>query len=663
MEATRQIYWNVSPLGLPVMYLLTALAMAVFFYGFFRRIKVYRQGKPLGRLDHLPKRIFRAVSEGLFQGKVSREKGIGELHQHFLWAFVILFIGTTLIFIETDILKPLFGVTFLKGDFYRVFSLALDLSGVVVLLMLGGMFTRRFWVKKIKLPPKPFDRIFYALLFLILLTGFGLEGLRMAVTETGIEPELVYYSPVGMYLGYYLQPLGWETLIAAHQGLWWLHMVMVMAWIALIPYTRLKHLVLTPINYALYDEHPFGHLPTINLEDETQESFGLAKPSDLGFKDIFDTDACTSCKRCEDRCPAFNTGKPLSPMLLVQQMGEVCFELKDGSLVDKIGKDALWACTTCGACQAICPAEVEHLPKIVGMRRNLVLMEGEFAGDEVAQAMDHLEVNANPLGSAPGTRADWAEGLGLVEPAEADWLYFPGCYASFDPRNQKVAKAFIKVAQAAGLKLAILGKAEKCCGEPARKMGNEYLYQNLAQANIEAFKSAGVKGIVTTCPHCFQTLGTAYKDLGLDIEVLHYTELIDQLWKDFKFKLNRIHLEVTYHDSCQLGRYGGIYDPPRNLLEACGADFREMKSHHADSFCCGAGGGRIMAEEKVGQRINQTRAKMALDLGADQLISSCPFCLTMFEDGVKGLEAEHKLKPRDLVELLADALPTLEERL
>ncbi len=395
------------------------------------------------------------------------------------------------------------------------------------------------------------------------------------------------------------------------------------------------------------------------LEDEDAETFGAATLKEMTWKDIFDADACTLCMRCQDRCPAFNTDKPLSPMKLVNQIGDVAFTSPDVNLIDTIGKDVLWSCTTCRACEEICPASIEHVSKIVELRRSMVLMEGEFPGEEVMSAMEATEVNGNPLGIGYAERGEWAEELGiktLAEESDIDILYFVGCYGSFDKRNIAVAKSFVKLCQAAGVKLGILGKEEKCCGEPMRKMGNEYLYQSLAVENIELINSYGVKKIVTSCPHCFNTLEKDYRDLGLDVEVVTYTVFLEGLIKSGRLKINAENLSCTYHDSCYLGRHNDIYEAPRSLIAAAGGSLIEMEKNRQEGFCCSAGGGRIMAEEKIGERINIKRVKMAVETGADVLLSNCPFCLTMFEDGVKGADVEEQLKPRDIAEVLAERI-------
>jgi Fe-S oxidoreductase len=346
-------------------------------------------------------------------------------------------------------------------------------------------------------------------------------------------------------------------------------------------------------------------------------------------------------------------------MQVVNKIGDIAFTNPEANLIETIEKDVLWSCTTCFACQDICPAGIEHVGKIVEMRRNLVLMEGEFPGEEVMSAMEATEVNGNPLGAGFATRGDWAEKLGLKtlsQEAEVDILYFVGCYASFDKRNIKVATDFIKLCQAAGVRVGILGKEEKCCGEPMRKMGNEYLYQMMAAENIETMKGYEVKKVVTTCPHCYNTLSKDYRDLGFEAEVISYVDFLDGLITSGRLKIKPQDLTCTYHDSCYLGRHNDIYDAPRRLIKAAGGSISEMAKCRDQSFCCSAGGGRILAEEKLGSRINIKRVQMASDTDAPMLVSNCPFCLTMFEDGIKGAEMEEKLVPRDIAEILAERI-------
>jgi len=660
MEFTREIYWNVGHgfTTLAPMYGLLLVAVAIFVLGCLKRIKVYRLGQPLERTDQLGKRIKNLLDNVCLQTKVFRVPGAGTAHALFFWSFFILFIGTTLIVAQADFTDLLFGVKFLKGTFYKLFSVILDLAGLLSIAMLSGLLVRRYLIRPEGLLTKCDDALMHGLLFAILITGFLIEGARIAVTEMD-KPLLAAWSPVGLVVANILSGLGEAGLRTLHTGLWWFHLLLALVFIAVIPFTKFRHILTTSANSFLADLGPTGKLTTVNLEDETTERFGASELTDLRWKDIFDADACTLCKRCQDRCPAFATGKPLSPMLLVNQIGETAFNNPKANLIDTIGREAIWACTTCRACQDICPASIEHVDKIINLRRNLVLMEGEFPGEEVMTAMEQAEVNGNPLGMGYASRGDWAETLGiksLAEDSDVDVLYFVGCYASFDKRNIAVAKSFITLCQAAGVKVGILGKEEKCCGEPMRKMGNEYLYQTLAMETIETIKGYGVKKIVTTCPHCFNTLAKDYQDFDFAIEVEPHPVFLDRLISDGKLQIKTDTFSCTYHDSCYLGRHNDLYDAPRNLIRAAGGQLTEMAKTRDQAFCCSAGGGRIMAEESIGERINIKRVQMAAATGAGQLLSNCPFCLTMFEDGVKGADVEAQLRPKDIAEILAERL-------
>jgi Fe-S oxidoreductase/nitrate reductase gamma subunit len=661
MEATREIYWNIGHGVVVPMYLLTLAAVGLLVWGFWKRLSIYRLGKPLNRTDRYEERVSRMIGDMIGQEKVARVRSGGLPHNLFFWGFLTLFVGTLIIMVQADFVTPVMGINLLSGEFYKAFSLVLDLAGLVALTMLGALFVRRFFVKPEGLETVDDDFIIHTLLFAILLTGFVIEGARMAATELVQQPELANFSPVGKVFAQLFVPFDSASIMTSHKVFWWLHLVLVMGFFCAIPFTKLRHIVTTSANGFLAPLEPKGTIATINMEDETAEQFGAAKVSDLSWKDIFDADACTSCKRCQDRCPAHVTGKPLSPMKLIQQIGAVAETAPESALADTIGTDAIWACTTCRACQDICPASNEHVNKIIELRRNLTLMEGAFPGDEVRTATGNLEVNGNPFGLAFASRGDWADGLDvtLMESSdEVDILYFVGCYASFDRRNREIARNFVAICKAAGIRVGILGKEEKCCGEPARKLGNEYLYQMLATENIELIKAYGVRKVVTTCPHCFNTLGRDYKDLGLDIPVEHYTTFLHGLVRSERLRLaaDPEPFSFTYHDSCYLGRYMDILDEPRAILARAGGRINEMAKSRYDSFCCSAGGGRILAEEKTGTKISEARVAMAVETGAPLLVSNCPFCLTMFEDGIKTGGAEGSIVVKDLAEIIASRM-------
>jgi len=661
MDYTREIYWNIGHGVVLPMYLLSFAAMAMLAWGFWKRLPIYRQGKALDRFDRFDERVKRTVAEIFGQVKVARVRGGGLPHSMFFWGFLTLFAGTLLVMIQADFFTPVLRVNLLAGRFYLAFSLVLDLAGLLALVMLAALFSRRFITKPAGLESTDQDYIVHQLLFAILVSGFLIEGARMAASELTQNPGLARFSPVGYLVARLFTSFDPDSIRTTHKVLWWLHFALVLGFFAAIPYCKLRHIVTTTLNAFFAPLEPKGTLATINLEDESVEQFGAATIADLTWKDLFDADACTSCSRCQDRCPAAATDKPLSPMKLIQQIGAVAESAPGASLTEAIGEEAVWACTTCRACQEICPANNEHVNKILELRRNLTLMEGAFPGDEVRSAVSNIEVNANPFGLAFAGRGDWAEGLPvtvMADGAEVDILYFVGCYASFDKRNREIARSFIKICAAAGVRVGILGKEEKCCGEPVRKLGNEYLYQQLAGENIELIEGYGVKRIVTTCPHCFNALGRDYRDLGLDLPVEHYSSYLHRLIETGELQLSAQAepFHFTYHDSCYIGRYMDIIEEPRAVLARAGGRVREMEQSRYDSFCCSAGGGRILAEEKTGTKISEARVKMALETGSPLIVSNCPFCLTMFEDGIKTGGAEGELSVRDLAEIVAERL-------
>lgn len=662
MEITREIYWNVTRESVFLMYLLAFVSIGICIYGFYKRIRVYLQGKPLNRTDNLLHRLNLLIKNTLLQIKALRVLTPGIFHACLFWSFLLLFIGTLLIMLEVDFTKLFFGIAFLKGTLYKIFSTTLDTAGVVLILALFYFFVRRFFFRPEGLDTTWEDYLSLGLLFTVLITGFIVEGLRIQATELKTNPELAYFSPFGAPIARELTQFSPESLVNLHVFFWRVHLLLAAAFIALIPFIKLRHIFLTPVNYFFTDTHPRGTMETPNLEDENAQTFGVRTVRDFYWKDIFDADACTSCKRCQDRCPAHLTEKPLSPMKFLKQIKDAAFYNPQADLINAVTPEVLWACTTCFACQEICPADIEQVNKIMEMRRHMALMKGEFPGDEVKTAVNNIEVNSNPFGTAFASRGDWARELNVPlirENPNADILYFVGCYGSFDKRNTEVAKSFLKICNSAGIKAAILGKEERCCGDPVRKLGNEYLYQNVARENIKLFRDYNVSKIVTACPHCFNAIGIHYRDLELDprVEVFHHTTFINSLLSEGRINLKQTEFKFTYHDSCYLARYRNILQEPRSALAKAGGKIVEMKKSGKEGFCCGGGGGRILAEEKTGRRINVERVKMARETGAPLVVSNCPYCLTMMEDGIKTANFEEKLKARDLAEIIAERIP------
>lgn len=657
MEATREIYWNIGHGTVAFMYLLAVAAIAVMALGFRERLALWRKGRPLDRSDHPRQRLAHFIADTLSQRKVLRMMQGGLPHAIFFWGFLLLFIGTVLVMLQADLLTPLFSVSLLSGDFYRYYSLVLDLAGLIAMLALAVLAVRRFILRPSGLESTPVDVAIHLLLMTILLTGFLIEGARMAVTELPDNPSLATWSPVGLVFARLFSGMTEATARGAHKALWLLHLVAGLGFLALIPRTKLRHLVTTSAGSLLEPHEPKGTLSAIDLEDEIVEQFGASAVGDLSWKDLFDTDACMQCGRCQQRCPAYLTGKPLSPMKVINGIGELAATEGGNGLIAKVSRDAIWSCTTCRACEESCPASIEHIGKIIEMRRSLVLMEGEFPSAEARRACEAIEVTGNPFGLSHASRGGWAKGLpvSLVKgKCDADILYFTGCYAAYDPRNRKVAESFVRICEAAGVTVAILGGAERCCGEPARKLGNEYLYRMVAESNIEAIRASGARRVVTACPHCFNTFARDYRELGLDVPpVEHHSTFIADLINAGKLKLKPECFVATLHDSCYLARYRDIVDEPQVVVQAAGGELVEMKESGKNGFCCGAGGGRIFAEEKFGTPIADERLRHVLQTGASTLVSACPFCLSMFEDSLKRSDARHSIEACDLAEIVA----------
>ena len=658
MEFTREIYWNIGhgAATLVPMYLLVAAAVVIVVKAFLQRREVYRQGLPLDRTDNIRDRFGEMLDNVLRQRRVTRVKIPGIFHGLFFWGFFVLLIGTSLIVLQADFTDLLFGYKFLTGGFYKLFSITLDLAGLVSIVMLMALFVRRYILKPEGLQTKTDDAIMHGLMTAILLTGFIIEGSRIAVTELGTP--LASWSPVGNLIAMLLAGLGEDGLRVVHRLTWWVHLLLVTGFIALIPFTKFRHIFTTSANYLFADRGPKGELRAIDLENEDAETFGANSITQMTWKDIFDGDACTLCKRCQDRCPAYNTGKPLSPLQVVNQIGEAAFTAPDTNLIEAIGRDALWSCTTCRACQDICPAAIEHVGKIVDLRRYMVLMEADFP-PELMETFNNLENQGNPWGFSYDSRADWTKGLEvplMADKPDADILWFVGCAGSFSDRGIVTSKAIASLLNKAGVSFAILGPEERCNGDMARRAGNEYLAQMMIAQNVETLNQYQPKRILTGCPHCFNTLKNEYPGFGANYEVVSHVDFIAELIADGRLKVKGdIGKRVTYHDSCYLGRWNDIYESPRQVLAAINTkgEQLEMSRNLDQAMCCGAGGGRMFMEETIGERINSVRANDAIATGAELVSTACPFCLTMFSDGLR--DNGSNTKAMDIAELVNEA--------
>jgi Fe-S oxidoreductase len=520
-----------------------------------------------------------------------------------------------------------------------------------------------------------------------------------------------------MWFGPSVSGLGTETNLILFRIFWFTHIIIFFSFLVYLPRSKHLHLMATPFNVFFSNYAPKGALPLMeNLEE--REDYGVSKPEQFTWKQLLDGYACTECGRCNTVCPATNTDKPLFPKEIILGVKEALFVesnqiLGENTIWSRLGvagvkadetgvekaahhepmvggiitNDALWACTTCRACMEICPVAIEHVPKIVDMRRHLVMEESDFP-TEVTSLFNNIERNSNPWEISNDKRAEWAAGLDIplmAENPDADVLYWVGCMGSFDERNKKVATAVAKILKAAHVNFAILGPEEWCTGDPARRIGNEYLWQMMAQQNIETLdgygfnRSSALNGhassngngavakhrtVVTACPHCFNTIQNEYPQLGGDYEVIHHTTFINNLLENQSITLPEgfDKRKLTYHDPCYIGRYNDVYDEPRRVLNVLNSKgVTEMHRNRNKSFCCGGGGGRAWMEETIGERVNQTRVNEALETGASVLAAACPFCITMFDDGIKGVEAEEKMQTEDIAEIVVQAIEAPQE--
>ncbi len=680
---SRELFFNMGgPHGFMRwgVYLFLLASLLFLGYTLWVRIRLWRKGQSEACSDHPLRRLRLVVKYVLLQAKVMREGYAGLMHASLFYGFVALTFVTVMIFLQEDISAPLFDVRFIYGNFYLIWSLVADLFGLALLGGLGLAAYRRYIVRPGRLDTRPTDTLALLLLALVAVTGFFSEAMRIAIT--GFPPFEVF-SPVGFGLAQALAPLGAETLRTLHYGNWWLHMLTSFGFIGLVASGKLGHIVITTLNIyfgRLNNECPATLYSSTLIrpdEFETADTFGATTVTDFSWKQLLDVDACTRCGRCQDHCPAWLTDKPLSPKLLVNAIQGSLQALADGGdnkplLGNYVQLDEIWSCTNCAACMEVCPVNIEQVPKVLELRRARVLMEGEMA-PELQRTFVNLENNGNPYGFAFAKRGDWLpDGLGfktLAEDPDVDYLYFAGCAAAYDKRNQRTAIAFMHILKQAGYKVGILGPEEVCCGDSALRAGNEYLFQTLASKNLESFARYGVRKVVVTCPHDLNTLKKEYREfaalgvaedgspLRYDISVEHHTQVIHRLLKEDRIRLKQQSAQkITYHDSCFLGRYNDILDTPREILAAIpGSEVVEMERHGKNSFCCGAGGSRMWLEENLGSRINQTRTREAQATGAGLISTACPFCSTMLSDGVKELAID-TLETRDIAELVYEAM-------
>jgi Fe-S oxidoreductase len=652
-----------SPLAAHIILYALFIGSVLFFaVQLLKRIKEVKKGKKENRIDQIGKRIKAFFTYVIFQKRLFRDPWPGIAHAFIFWGFVILAIGYGIFFITAREVHESFLVGLLGGGIINIYLFLQDLFAFLVLLgVLFGLFNH--YIRRYKRLDNSFDAAFILTLILLIVVAFFVTGgLREVITES--HNSLTPFTNIAASIFRGLSDAAAQTVYFIA---FWLHAIFILGFLVYLPSSKHLHLVISEFNVFFMNLKPRGQMRHMDLEEE--ESYGANSAAGLSWRSLLDAYACVECGRCMDACPAYNTDKALNPKKIINNLRDYLDDTRTKPESDKpkqiitkyTTKDEIWACTTCYACQQECPILIEHLDKIIEYRRNLVLMEADMPS-ELNQFFKNLETRFNPWPIGKDARADWAEDLPIKkfssDNKSAEYLFFVGCAAALDERNIKVATSFVKLLDKAGVDAAILGVKEKCCGEPARRLGNEYLYQMMAMENIETFSQYDFKKIITMCPHCYNTLKNEYSQMGAEYEVIHHTQILKKLIQKGKLKPEKaVEKKITFHDSCYLGRYNSIYKEPRASLKAIpGVKFMEMKKNCSFSFCCGGGGGRMWLEETEGTRINHERINQAAELEPDALISACPYCLTMFSDGIAETNRQETLEALDIAELIEKSI-------
>ena len=646
----RPGFWNVPLWGEIGVYFVGIAAVAVLIWGIVRNWRLHRAAVSEPPVE----KGLVAILKSVFYQPKNLETTGGRLHTVLAVGFFLLFLGTALATLDWDIGHYVVGTQFLQGNVYLTYKFVLDMAGVAVLLALFIGAWRRYR-KESKAKRDVKFLVAYVSLAVVVLTGFVVEGLRLAVEQ----PAWMHFSPVGTLVAKLFIAAGFtaDTLRGVHVWLWTFHGLLSLAFIAAIPLTFYAHLYRTPAAVYRRKATTAGTLAKID-DIEEQESFGLVHPSDLTESQRFALDGCTECGRCDDVCPALRSGAPLSPRDFVAAMRRAAADPANPTLPgEAIDKDVIWSCTTCGACTRACPANIPIPELLVGLRRHLALEQGDFP-EGLANTFENVSSVGNPWGLDPYDRLEWADGLDVpvAEPGEHyDILYWVGCAASYDRRARKIARSMVKILRASGVKFAVM-QEERCHGEFARRSGEEYLYQTAAQENIENFRQYDFERILAACPHCFNTLKNEYPAFeGGTFNVVSHSEWILEMMKAGKLKVKTEGETLAYHDPCFLARLNGIVDAPREVLKTLGADVRSPETSGEKTFCCGAGGGQMWTDgEKRESPVQVIRLEELRKTGAKRIALACPHCLTMLETARAETKGDDVLV--DIAEIVADRL-------
>ena len=677
----RHVFGNIPSAVKLAFYIVIPLVIVYGAVMFAMRVKNWERGTPDNRrtTPQNAKRRLEDFRSGVYMQTLLRDPAAGLMHSLLYFSFLILLAVTTILEINHQLPE---GLKFLHGTTYQAYSFVGDLAGLGLLVGVVWAIVRRYVVRpyRIRIKSKADHVLGLGTLLALAVTGLGAEAWRIALEGT---PDYEKWSFIGYPIATAID--GMSTLSGGHQ-IWWLaHVFSFVVFLVILPVTMMRHMFTSPLNMYLRDkDRPKGAMrPMPNLMETELENFGASTVEEFTWKQLLDTDACTMCGRCTSVCPAHASGKPLDPREIVLKTGEVMaasgtpsvsppistvaeITIGSSSLFERITPEEVWSCTTCKACDEICPVNIEILDKILDMRRYLSLMESNFP-TELGSAYRGMENSGNPWGMSQNDRAAWTskvDDVAIVDGSEAfdhEYLYWVGCAGSFDDKNQKVTQAMAKLMQRAGVDFAILGPSENCTGDPARRSGNEYIFQMLAMQNIETLDGMGVRKIITQCPHCFNTLMNEYPQLGGHYEVVHHSQFLEWLIDQGKLDLSEARLEerIVYHDSCYLGRHNDVYMAPRNVIgNLAGIDLVEASANGTKGMCCGAGGARMFMEETIGTKVNDARSEQLVETGAGRVATACPFCYIMIDDGVKGMGKDEDVKVADIAMHLLEAIET-----
>jgi Fe-S oxidoreductase len=642
------------------------IAVLSFAYSCFRRFRLVLKGRPENRFNAFFQRFWNMLYYAFGQRRVV-SKPFGINHFVLFWAFMILLISNTE-FLLNGLAPEVISFSRLPDAAYFTLACIFDIVSVLALLCVIAAIIRRLAFPPPHIEARSRDAfIILSLVGALMIAFFGMNASEIA----GGTERAAAYMPISNF-GASIIPSGAssESLETAARVFWWLHALVLLSFLDYLPYSKHMH-ILTSIPNCF-----FKSLEKVRTQPREEfkrgNTFGVGQVEQFTWKGLFDSYSCTECGRCSDECPATFTGKPLQPRLLIHDIkvnllknnardGSKALPLIGGEGEGSVSEVVLWECTTCGACMEVCPVFIEHVPRIVDMRRHLVEMKAKFP-EELLTLFENMEQRSNPWGMAPAERIKWAANIS-VKPFEAgktEYLFYVGCAGAFDARNRQTTLSVARILDKSGVSWGTLGRDELCCGESLRRLGNEYVFDRMAKENIKMYQERGVKKIITQCPHCYTTLKNDYRQYGADLEVVHHTEFISKLIEEGRLKLKASADlgNLVFHDSCYLGRYNAIYDAPRRVIAAAtGKAPTEMERNRDKGFCCGAGGGRMWMEEKEGTLINVARVEEALAKKAETICVCCPYCMTMFDDALKDKEAADKVQVLDLAEVVARALP------